>query len=70
MTTTGCACERITASAASRTFVSPISIDEVVQFTTMKLARPAWPEGPDGHVATVGCINPGSEPPGLAYGMS
>jgi hypothetical protein len=47
-----------------------MSIDQVVQFAATKPSCPAWPAGPDGHVAAVGRINPGSEPPGSAYGMS
>ena len=47
-----------------------MSIDQVVQFVANKLSRPAWTAGPDGHVATVERINPGSVPPGSAYGMS
>ena len=51
---------RPTATAASRTFVLPMSVNRSFIFAAKKLSRPAWPAGPDGHVATR--INPGSEP--------
>jgi hypothetical protein len=47
-----------------------MSIDQVVQSAATKPSRPAWPAGPDGYLAAVGRINPGSVPPGSAYGMS